>query len=378
MRFSFWISSDKPWAEVLDLATHAEATGWDGLWLADHFMPNDDNALDQPTGECFSLLAGLAAAVPRVRWGRSSPANTYRHPAVLTKQAASIDDISGGRFVLGVGAGWQENEHARYGIPLGTISERVAWFEEACQVFTGLRDHARTTVEGERYQLHDAPLVPKPTGPMPLLIGSSGQQKMAAIVARYADEWNTWSTPSLWLEKRVGYDRALDEIDRDPGVAATAPPRPSCSWPGRQGQGRRAGCDPAGGRRHQRAVDRDDRWRGPRPASTSSSCRASPSVRSSAPRTRSISSSPRSRPRSGERERPAHRPFEGGREQPAALGVQVAAVHVDEVVASRRAALGGAAQDRGRIEGDDVGMASGDALLDREQPHRVGDRRLGG
>jgi alkanesulfonate monooxygenase SsuD/methylene tetrahydromethanopterin reductase-like flavin-dependent oxidoreductase (luciferase family) len=216
MRFSFWISTDKPWAEILDLATHAESTGWDGLWLADHFMPNDDNALDQPMGECFSLLAGLAAAVPRVRLGSLVAGNTYRHPAVLAKQAASIDDISDGRFVLGVGAGWQENEHARYGIALGSISERIAWFEEACQVFVGLRDQDRTTVAGERYQLADAPLVPKPTGPMPLLIGSSGQHKMAAIVARYADEWNTWSTPSLWLEKRAGYDRALAEIGRDP------------------------------------------------------------------------------------------------------------------------------------------------------------------
>ena len=216
MRFSFWISSDRPWTEIHELATYAEAAGWDGLWLADHFMPNDDNALDQPMGECFSLLAALAATVPRVRLGSLVAGNTYRHPAVLAKMAASIDQVSGGRLVLGLGAGWQENEHQRYGIPFGTTAERIAWFEEACQIVVGLRDQARTTVAGVHYQIEDAPLSPRPVGPMPLLIGSSGQVKMAAIVARYADEWNTWSTPSLWKEKRVGFDRALDAIDRDP------------------------------------------------------------------------------------------------------------------------------------------------------------------
>ena len=215
MRFSFWISAAHSWSEVLDLAAHAEATGWDGLWFADHFMANDDHALDDPMQECFTVLAGLAAAVPRLRLGSLVAGNTYRHPAVLAKMAASIDDISGGRFVLGIGAGWQVNEHERYGIPLGSVAERIAWFEEACQVVKGLRDQDRTTVAGEHYQLTDAPLVPKPTGPLPLLIGASGQRKMARIVAQYADEWNTWSTPALWKEKRVGFDEALDAAGRE-------------------------------------------------------------------------------------------------------------------------------------------------------------------
>ena len=215
MRFSFWISTQLTWAETLDLASHAEATGWDGLWVADHFMPNDDTALDQPMHEALGLLGALAAAVPRVRLGSLVLGNTYRHPAVVAKTAATIDHISGGRLVLGVGAGWQENEHARYGIPLGTVKERMDWFEEACQIWVGLREEARTTVAGSRYQLDDAPAEPKPAGPMPLLIGASGQKRMARIVARYADEWNTWSTPSLWQEKRVGFDRALDEAGRD-------------------------------------------------------------------------------------------------------------------------------------------------------------------
>lgn len=218
MRFSVWISTQHPWEEVLARGRHAEATGWDGLWLADHFMPNGDGPRDEPMHECFSLLAALAATVPRVRIGSLVAGNTYRHPAVLAKQATTIDHVSGGRMVLGLGAGWQENEHAAYGIPLGAVGERLAWFEEACRVVRGLRDAPRTTFAGERYALADAPMEPKPRGPLPLLVGASGQRVMARIVAELADEWNTWSTPALWREKRQGFDRALEDAGRDPAT----------------------------------------------------------------------------------------------------------------------------------------------------------------
>jgi alkanesulfonate monooxygenase SsuD/methylene tetrahydromethanopterin reductase-like flavin-dependent oxidoreductase (luciferase family) len=218
MIFSHWISSAHPWDELLARGQHAEATGWDGLWVPDHFMANTEGPSDAPVHECFSLLAALAATVPRVRIGPLVAGNTYRHPAVLAKQAATIDLISGGRMVLGLGAGWQVNEHEAYGLDLGTTKERLAWFEEACRVVTGLRDQARTDVDGERYRLTDAPLEPKPVGPLPLLIGSSGQTVMARIVATYAQEWNTWSTPESWLEKREGYLRALDAAGRDPAT----------------------------------------------------------------------------------------------------------------------------------------------------------------
>jgi alkanesulfonate monooxygenase SsuD/methylene tetrahydromethanopterin reductase-like flavin-dependent oxidoreductase (luciferase family) len=222
MRFSHWISTAHPWDEVLDRARHAETTGWDGLWVADHFMTNKEGPSDSPMHECFSVLAALAATVPRVRLGSLVAGNTYRHPAVLAKQAVTIDHISDGRMVLGLGAGWQVNEHEAYGIPLGAVKERLAWFEEACQVVIGLRDQGRTTVAGDRYQVTDAPLEPKPVGPLPLLIGSSGQTVMARIVATYAQEWNTWSTPELWLERRQGYDRALEKAGRDPATLHTS------------------------------------------------------------------------------------------------------------------------------------------------------------
>jgi alkanesulfonate monooxygenase SsuD/methylene tetrahydromethanopterin reductase-like flavin-dependent oxidoreductase (luciferase family) len=221
VRFSLWISAARPWDEVLDLGRHAEASGWDGLWVADHFMANGDGPNDDPMHEAFALLAGLAAAVPRVRLGPLVAGNTYRHPAVLMKAATTIDHISGGRMVLGMGAGWQVNEHRAYGLPLGTVRERLEWFEQACRILTGMRDGARTTVPG-RYDVVDAPLSPRPVGPMPLLIGSSGQKVMARIVAAHAQEWNTWSTPQTWLEKRRGYDRALDEAGRDPATLHTS------------------------------------------------------------------------------------------------------------------------------------------------------------
>src|SRR5690606_10528937 len=120
MRFSFWPGAGNSWADVLELGRHAEATGWDGLWYADHFMPNTADA-SGPTSECWTTLAAWAATVPRVRIGALVSGNTYRHPAVLANMAANVDNISGGRLVLGLGAGWQQNEHEKYGIPFYTL-----------------------------------------------------------------------------------------------------------------------------------------------------------------------------------------------------------------------------------------------------------------
>ena len=107
------------------------------MWFADHFMPNAADT-SGPKLECFTVLAALAVAVPRVRLGSLVAGNTYRNPAVLAKMAANIDIMSGGRLVLGLGAGWQENEHAAYEIPFYTLGGRLRRLEEACQVMTGL------------------------------------------------------------------------------------------------------------------------------------------------------------------------------------------------------------------------------------------------
>src|SRR5687768_10563237 len=159
MRFSVWPNAGQAWDQIVDVARHAEATGWDGVWMADHFMPMAEGPADGPTFECWSLLAALAASVPRVRLGALVTGNTYRHPAVLANIATTVDHIAGpGRLILGIGAGWQENEHRAYGIDFGaSAGERLARLDEACQIIRGLLDNQRTTVEGRHYRVTDAP-----------------------------------------------------------------------------------------------------------------------------------------------------------------------------------------------------------------------------
>ncbi|MBW3537770.1 MAG: LLM class F420-dependent oxidoreductase [Actinobacteria bacterium] len=222
MRFSVWPNPSQPWESILDAARHAEATGWDGVWFADHFMPNapvGDPANTGPTNECWAVLAGLAAAVPRLRIGSLVCGNTYRHPAVVAKQAATLDLLSGGRFVLGLGAGWQENEHRAYGIEFYDVRTRLDMLEEACQVIKGLLTQERTDFKGEHYQLTDAPLAPKPAqNALPLLIGGGGENRTMRIAAQYADEWNVWGTPDRLRHKIGVLERHCEDLGRDPAT----------------------------------------------------------------------------------------------------------------------------------------------------------------
>lgn len=216
MKFAVWPSMNDPWHETLAIARHAEATGWDGVYYADHFMPNAAD-VSGPVGECWTTLAALAAAVPRVRIGPLVSGNTYRHPAVLAKMAATVDIISGGRLILGLGAGWQENEHRAYGIEFSTLRGRLDRLEEACHIITSLFANHRTTFAGRYYQLTDAPLEPKPIQtPVPLLIGGGGEQRTLRIAARFATEWNTWGTPEVLAHKGRILDHHCETIGRDP------------------------------------------------------------------------------------------------------------------------------------------------------------------
>jgi len=220
MRFSVWPNPGQPWASVLDVAKQAEATGWDGVWFADHFMPNAED-VSGPVNECWTTLAALAATVPRVRLGALVSGNTYRHPAVLAKMAATVDQISGGRAVLGLGAGWQENEHLAYGIELPGVRERLARLEEACQVVKGLLTQELTDFEGEHYRLTDAPLEPKPVQrPLPLLVGGGGEKVTLRIAATWADLWNVWGTPETLRHKMSVLDRHCEDQGRDPATIA--------------------------------------------------------------------------------------------------------------------------------------------------------------
>jgi alkanesulfonate monooxygenase SsuD/methylene tetrahydromethanopterin reductase-like flavin-dependent oxidoreductase (luciferase family) len=214
---SAWLNTTWPTTDIVAVAHEAEAAGYDGLWVADHFMGNTgtEERSDVALRDCFSVLAGLATAVPRLRLGSMVAGITYRHPAVLANIAATTSDLSGGRLVLGVGAGWQLNEHAAYGIPLGPVRERIDRFEEGLAVLDGLLRRPRTTVSGRHYAVTDAPHVPA-ADRIPLLIGASGERRMLGVVARWADEWNTWSTPEVFAHKSAVLDEHCERIGRDP------------------------------------------------------------------------------------------------------------------------------------------------------------------
>jgi F420-dependent oxidoreductase-like protein len=216
MRVSLWPTTSQSWEDLYDAASYAADSGWDGIWVADHFMPNRP-AADGPTLECFSVLAGLATSVPGVRLGSLVAGNTYRHPAVLANMVSTIDVLSGGRMVLGIGAGWQENEHRAYGIEFSDVKGRLARLEEACAVVRGLLDGERTTYSGRYYELTDAPMQPKPVqAHLPLLVGGGGEKVTLRIAARWADEWNTWGTPDQLAAKGTVLDRHCEALARDP------------------------------------------------------------------------------------------------------------------------------------------------------------------
>jgi F420-dependent oxidoreductase-like protein len=218
MRFSVWPGPAQAWDPVLRLARHAASTGWDGIWFADHFMPNTEDAGGDTLG-CWASVTALAVAVDRLRVGTLVCGNTYRHPAVLAKEAATLDVISGGRFTLGIGAGWQRNEHERYGIGLPPVPERLARLEEACQVIKRLFTRERTDFNGEHYTLRAAPLEPKPIqDPLPLLVGGGGEKVTLRIAAEHADAWNTWGDPDVMRRKIGVLTSHCEAVGRDPGT----------------------------------------------------------------------------------------------------------------------------------------------------------------
>lgn len=219
MQFSIWPSAGWSWDEIFDVAVHCEQAGWDGVYFADHFMPNGPGPepLDGNVMECWSVIAALAATVPRIRLAPLVTSVTYRHPTVLANIAASVDQISQGRLTLGIGAGWQENEHAAYGLALGTIRERMDRFEEAVQILHGMLGQPRTTFAGQYFQLRDAPNQPAPVQDrLPLLIGGGGERRTLRIAAQYADHWNSWTTPEVLAHKVSVLREHCEQVGRDP------------------------------------------------------------------------------------------------------------------------------------------------------------------
>ena len=221
MRFSIAVDPGRPWHDVVALVRHVDVAGWDGVYVCDHFIPNrrDGRPADGPMLEGWTTLAALAGVTSRIRLGTLVLGNTYRHPAVVANMAATMDHVTSGRFVLGVGAGWQVNEHAAYGIDLPPPSRRLDQFEEACRAIRSLLREPRTTLNGVFYQFDDAACEPKPVqSPLPLLVGGAGERRTMRIAAQHADEWHAWGTPEQFHHKCRVLDDHCVEIGRDPAT----------------------------------------------------------------------------------------------------------------------------------------------------------------
>jgi len=182
---------DVTYADVVAIWKEAEALGFDSAWTFDHFMPIRGDR-DGPALEAWTLLGALAAQTSRIRIGSLVNGNTYRNPALLAKMAATLDQISNGRFELGIGAGWFESEHRAYGFPFYTPKERADRLGEALQVITKLFNEDHPSFEGQYYSLFQAPFSPRGIQQphLPIVVGGKGKKWIMPLVARYADAWN--------------------------------------------------------------------------------------------------------------------------------------------------------------------------------------------
>ena len=220
MRFSLWPNAVFPAREIVSEARDADAAGWHGVWIADHYMPNtgDRSVVPGVTHEAWALLPAIAATTERVRIGSLVAPTSVHHPAVLANRVATIDHLSQGRMTLGIGAGWQVNEHAAYGIDLEPPGRRVTRFEESIAIIRSLLTEPRTTYAGRVFTIADAVCDPKPVQErLPILVGTKSP-RMLRITARHADAWNTWGTPATAAAARRLLVEACEKVGRDPGT----------------------------------------------------------------------------------------------------------------------------------------------------------------
>ncbi len=174
--------------EYRALAVGAEEAGVDSIWLGDHLLYRGDGREERGPWDVWTLLAALAACTARVRLGPLVACAAFHPPAVLAKMAATLDEVSGGRLVLGLGAGWNDEEFRAFGIP---YDARVSRFLEAFPIIAALTAGERVTLEGSYHQVVDAVQLPTPRRSLPLMIGSNGPRMLAGTIAR-VDWWNTW------------------------------------------------------------------------------------------------------------------------------------------------------------------------------------------
>lgn len=213
----FGICTDQsaPYPTLRERWRFYEELGFDSLWDCDHFMRPSDPA--SPYYEGWTLLAALAAETSRIRVGVLVGSNTFRHPALVAQQAITIDHVSGGRFELGMGAGWFREEHDRFGLRFDDPGIRVDRFLEAIQVIDSLVRGEETTYDGRHYQLRSARLRPPPLqSPRPPLTLGAHRPRMLRICARYADRWNSYGTVEEMAGRNRFLDEACEEIGREP------------------------------------------------------------------------------------------------------------------------------------------------------------------
>lgn len=215
---AFWLQRTD-WPSLRAAVEAAEAAGFDDLWVDDHLLSDEGEARD-PKLESFTTLAAMAAATSRVRLGHLVAATTFRHPALVAKMIATIDEISGGRAILGLGAGWFELEHTTYGLDFGSSpGERIDRLGEAVSIIRRLLAGERFDHEGRFYRLRDATLAPRPIQPrLPILIGGSGPRKTLPLVAREADLWNAYGTPEAIAAAGARLVEACLAVGRDPAT----------------------------------------------------------------------------------------------------------------------------------------------------------------
>ena len=252
------------YAQILALAQAAEEGGFDAFFRSDHYLGIDaDDTTYQPT-DSWTTLAGLAVQTERVRIGTLVNASTFRLPGQLAVEVATVDQMSGGRAELGIGAAWYEREHQYFGIPFPPLGERFDRLEEQLAILTGIWDTKpgeRFSFDGKHYQVQDCAIIPRWASRPKIIIGGAGAKRTPTLAARYADEFN--GALGLDVRERYANFRRIceDVVGRDPAEVRLSATLPVCigSGPGRpgapQGVPRRAGRPAARGRRDRHAGD---------------------------------------------------------------------------------------------------------------------------
>jgi F420-dependent oxidoreductase-like protein len=203
------------WQRWRGIARAVEASGYVGLFRSDHFLPL--SGPPQAALEMWASLTWLAANTRRIEFGPLVTPTSFRDPRITAWTAAAVDDLSGGRLRLGLGAGWQVREHTAFGFELPELEPRFARFEESIQLITGLlRSDGAVTFDGQLYQLRQAELLPRPVrrGGLPIVIGGNGPRRTLPLAARYADEWNAVTAPPARVAE---LNRRLDDLLRQQG-----------------------------------------------------------------------------------------------------------------------------------------------------------------